>query len=162
MDITRPWDSLSAEEQRLFARMAEVYAGFLAHADHQIGRLLDYLEVSVNENKMINGIPDDLAENLAKIDPWAQRASLRRRSRSALVRSATSAPRTAWSFWSTRKGAWSPWPLDVRPAVFRSAERSRAARRPTEHPTRESHSEMTVGPMMVSTREAVVGSRVKA
>jgi arylsulfatase A-like enzyme len=93
MDITRPWDSLSAEEQQLFARMAEVYAGFLAHADHQIGRLLDYLEESeqvdntllivvsdngasgeggpngsVNENKMINGIPDDLAENLAKID----------------------------------------------------------------------------------------------
>jgi arylsulfatase A-like enzyme len=26
--------------------MAEVYAGFLAHADHQIGRLLDYLEES--------------------------------------------------------------------------------------------------------------------
>ena len=24
--------------------MAEVYAGFLAHADHHIGRLLDYLE----------------------------------------------------------------------------------------------------------------------
>ena len=93
MDTTRPWDSLSAEEQRLFARMAEVYAGFLAHADHQIGRLLDYLEESeqldntllivvsdngasgeggpngsVNENKMMNGIPDDLAENLAKID----------------------------------------------------------------------------------------------
>ena len=30
--------------ERLFARMAEVYAGFLSHADHQIGRLLDYLD----------------------------------------------------------------------------------------------------------------------
>ena len=93
MDVTRPWDSLSDDGQRLFARMAEVYAGFLAHADHQIGRLLDYLEESeqvdntllivvsdngasgeggpngsVNENKMINGIADDMAENLAKID----------------------------------------------------------------------------------------------
>ena len=46
LDVTRPWDSLSAEEKRLFGRMAEVYAGFLAHADHQIGRLLDYLEES--------------------------------------------------------------------------------------------------------------------
>ena len=46
LDVTRPWDSLSAEEKRLFARMAEVYAGFLAHADHHIGRLLDYLEES--------------------------------------------------------------------------------------------------------------------
>ncbi|MEA2305716.1 MAG: hypothetical protein QOH43_2996 [Solirubrobacteraceae bacterium] len=93
VDYTRPWDSLSAEEQRLFSRMAEVYAGFLAHADAQIGRLLDYLEEtgqrentmivvvsdngasgeggpngSVNENKIANGIPDDLQENLAKID----------------------------------------------------------------------------------------------
>ena len=93
MDVTRPWDSLSGDEQRLFARMAEVYAGFLAHADQHIGRLLDYLQESeqldntlvivvsdngasgeggpngsVNENKMMNGLPDDLAENLAKID----------------------------------------------------------------------------------------------
>jgi arylsulfatase A-like enzyme len=93
LDYTRPWDSLSAEEQRLFCRMAEVYAGFLAHADAQIGRLLDYLEEtgqrentmvilvsdngasgeggpngSVNENKLCNGIPDDITENLAMID----------------------------------------------------------------------------------------------
>jgi arylsulfatase len=44
LDTTRPWGSLSDEEKQLFARMAEVYAGFLAHADHHIGRLLDYLE----------------------------------------------------------------------------------------------------------------------
>ena len=73
--------------------MAEVYAGFLSHADHQIGRLLDHLEAidqldntlifvvsdngasgeggpngSVNENKFFNGIPDDLAANLAMLD----------------------------------------------------------------------------------------------
>jgi len=93
MDYTKPWDSLSSQEKRLFARMAEVYAGFLAHADHHIGRLLDYLEEtgqrdntlvilvsdngasgeggpdgSVNEMKFLNGMPDDLQENLAKID----------------------------------------------------------------------------------------------
>ena len=93
LDVTRPWDSLSADERRLFARMAEVYAGFLAHADHHIGRVLDYLEESdqlentlvivvsdngasgeggpngsVNENMFMNGMPDDLADNLAKID----------------------------------------------------------------------------------------------
>ncbi len=93
LDYTRPWDSLNADEKRLFARMAEVYAGFLAHADHHIGRLLDYLEQndlldntvivvvsdngasgeggpngSVNEMKFANGIADDLAANLAQID----------------------------------------------------------------------------------------------
>jgi arylsulfatase A-like enzyme len=93
LDYTRPWDSLSAQEQQLFSRMAEVYAGFLAHADAQIGRLLDYLEEtgqrentmvivvsdngasgeggpngSVNENKFFNGIADDIDENLAMLD----------------------------------------------------------------------------------------------
>ena len=93
VDYTKPWGSLSADEKRLFCRMAEVYAGFLAHADHHIGRLLDYLEEfglrdntlvilvsdngasgeggpdgSVNENKLFNGIPDDLQSNLAMID----------------------------------------------------------------------------------------------
>src|SRR4029078_10975265 len=93
LDYTRPWDTLGEDEKRLFCRFAEVYAGFLAHADHQIGRLLDYLEEtdqldntlillvsqngargeggptgSVNEMKFANGVPDDLQENLAKID----------------------------------------------------------------------------------------------
>jgi hypothetical protein len=93
LDYTRPWASLSEDERRLFSRMAEVYAGFLAHADHHIGRLLDYLEEtgqrentliivvsdngasgeggpngSVNEMKFANNIPDDLQENLSLID----------------------------------------------------------------------------------------------
>ena len=46
VDVVRPWDSLSDDEKRLFSRMAEVYAGFLSHTDHEIGRLLDYLEES--------------------------------------------------------------------------------------------------------------------
>ncbi len=93
LDYTKPWDSLTDEEKRLFVRMAEVYAGFLAHADHHIGRLLDYLEESgqrentmvivvsdngasgeggpngsVNEMKFANGIPDDMQSNLAMLD----------------------------------------------------------------------------------------------
>ncbi|MEZ5708317.1 MAG: arylsulfatase [Blastomonas sp.] len=35
------WDSLTAEKQRLYARMMEVYAGAVAYADDQIGRVLD-------------------------------------------------------------------------------------------------------------------------
>src|ERR1700742_637794 len=92
-DTVRPWDALSGDEQRLFARMAEVYAGFLSHADHEIGRLLDYLEDSgqldntmivlvsdngasgeggpngsVNENAYFNGIPDQIENNLKYLD----------------------------------------------------------------------------------------------
>jgi arylsulfatase A-like enzyme len=93
VDFTRPWASLSDDERKLFCRMAEVYAGFLSHADDQIGRLLAYLEESeqlentlivlvsdngasgeggpngsLNENKFFNGVPDDIETNLAMID----------------------------------------------------------------------------------------------
>ncbi|HJZ71773.1 MAG TPA: arylsulfatase [Vicinamibacterales bacterium] len=39
-----PWDGLSADQKRLYARMAEVYAGALSHADYQIGRVIDAVE----------------------------------------------------------------------------------------------------------------------
>jgi arylsulfatase A-like enzyme len=93
LDTVRPWEPLSAEEKRLFARMAEVYAGFLSHADNEIGRLLDYLEQSgqlentlimlvsdngasgeggpngsVNENKIFNGLPDNIEDNVKYLD----------------------------------------------------------------------------------------------
>ena len=92
-DAVRPWDSLSADEKRLFSRMAEVYAGFSEYTDAQIGRVIDYLEEthqldntlvlycadngasgegspsgSVNENKFFNGYPDEMAENLKHLD----------------------------------------------------------------------------------------------
>jgi arylsulfatase len=87
------WDSLSDDERRLYARMMEVFAGFLEHTDHHIGRLLAFLEElgvlddtlimvlsdngasseggptgSVNENKFFNFVADDLQQNLAAID----------------------------------------------------------------------------------------------
>jgi arylsulfatase len=40
------WETLSADQKRLYARMMEVYAGALSHADHNIGRLLDAVEQS--------------------------------------------------------------------------------------------------------------------
>ena len=35
------WDSRSPDEKRLYARQMEVYAAFLAHTDHEIGRMID-------------------------------------------------------------------------------------------------------------------------
>jgi arylsulfatase len=92
-DMVRPWKSLSAEEKKLFSRMAEVYAAFSEYTDVQIGRVIDYLEESgqldntlifycadngasgegspggsVNENRFFNGYPDDIKDNLAAID----------------------------------------------------------------------------------------------
>ena len=38
------WNSLSADQKKLFAHMMEVYAGSLAFVDHNIGRVLDAVE----------------------------------------------------------------------------------------------------------------------
>jgi arylsulfatase len=40
----RAWAELSADEQRLAARLQEAYAGFMEHTDAQIGRLVAFLE----------------------------------------------------------------------------------------------------------------------
>lgn len=48
------WDSLSTEDQQLYARMMEVYAGFISHTDAQIGRLLDAVdEIDIGSNTMV-------------------------------------------------------------------------------------------------------------
>jgi arylsulfatase A-like enzyme len=40
----KPWDQLTADEQRVAARLMEVYAGFAEHTDYHAGRFLDALE----------------------------------------------------------------------------------------------------------------------
>ena len=87
------WNALSDDERKLYARMMEVFAGFLTHTDYHYGRLFDFLKTmgewdntlimfisdngasseggptgSVNENKFFNNIPDSLEENLRQID----------------------------------------------------------------------------------------------
>lgn len=48
------WDSLSAEEKRFQARLMEVYAGFLEHADTQAGKVVDELErQGIRDNTLI-------------------------------------------------------------------------------------------------------------
>jgi arylsulfatase len=87
------WESLSSDERRLFARMMEVYAGFMTHTDAEIGRLLAFIEElgelddtlvilmsdngasaeggpkgSFNESFFFNMVPESLEENLRRID----------------------------------------------------------------------------------------------
>lgn len=40
----KDWDTLSADEKRLFARQMEVFAGFGEHTDYEIGRLIQSIE----------------------------------------------------------------------------------------------------------------------
>nr|WP_255460983.1 sulfatase-like hydrolase/transferase [Novosphingobium sp. ERN07] len=62
----RAWDDLSDDERAVFARYMEVYAGFIEHADAQIGRLLDTLEEQgLSENTMVVLLSDNGAASEA-------------------------------------------------------------------------------------------------
>jgi len=43
-ESVQKWDSLSADEKRLFARQMEVYATLTEHADYEVGRLVKAIE----------------------------------------------------------------------------------------------------------------------
>ena len=40
----KKWDALSADEKKMFIRQADVYAAYLAYADHEIGRVIQAVE----------------------------------------------------------------------------------------------------------------------
>jgi arylsulfatase len=58
------WDSLPAPARTLYSRMMEVFAGFLSHTDHHLGRLLDFLEKQGDlENTLVMVISDNGASS---------------------------------------------------------------------------------------------------
>jgi len=42
--LLKPWDTLNADEKKLFIRQADVYGAYLAYADHEIGRVIQAVE----------------------------------------------------------------------------------------------------------------------
>ncbi|MFI5401828.1 MAG: arylsulfatase [Planctomycetota bacterium] len=90
------WDSLTADQKRLFARQMETFAAFAEHTDHEVGRLVDTLrdmgelentlifyiagdngasaeggpDGSYNELLALNGIVSDVSSQLGHIDDW--------------------------------------------------------------------------------------------
>jgi arylsulfatase A-like enzyme len=88
------WDSLNADQKRLYARMMEVFAGYAAHCDYELGRVVDAvkqlpdsdntliiyiagdngasaeggLEGSLCENAFFNGLAEKWQDNIKAID----------------------------------------------------------------------------------------------
>ena len=88
------WSQCSSDEKKLYARMQEVFAGFVEHVDAQIGKVVEALETlgqrentliiycvgdngpsaegsltgTLNNMKAQQGFPDDVAAMLKKID----------------------------------------------------------------------------------------------
>lgn len=100
-DWVPAWESLSDAERRLFARFMENYAGYMAFADHEIGRLLDMIRSlpnadntliiyivgdngasseggpsgTINEISSLSGIQSTVEETLERIDDIGTPAS---------------------------------------------------------------------------------------
>jgi arylsulfatase len=97
IDEIPAWDSLSAEEQKLYARQMEVFAAQMEWVDLQIGRVVDELERigeldntlifvtadngasgegglagTFNETYVLNGLQTDLETNLRHLDDWGR------------------------------------------------------------------------------------------
>lgn len=90
------WESLSADQKRLYSKQAEVFAAFLDMADYEIGRLIGAVdEIGQTENTMVifvygdngtsaeggangmfsemtyfNGVQETVPDMLKKIDKW--------------------------------------------------------------------------------------------
>jgi len=59
-DSLPKWETLSADEKKLFARQAEVYAGYTAYTDNEIGRVIQNVEdLGLLENTLIIYIDGD-------------------------------------------------------------------------------------------------------
>ena len=91
----KAWASLGDGDKRLFARQMEVFAAYLTHTDHHVGRLIDFLEeagvlddtlvILVSDNgasgegganglssemSLFNLSPESIEDMLAKVDDW--------------------------------------------------------------------------------------------
>ena len=50
----KAWDKLTPEEQKLYARFMEVYAGYLTYTDFEVGRLINHLkEIGQLDNTLV-------------------------------------------------------------------------------------------------------------
>lgn len=59
-EILKEWETLTADEKKMFERQMEVYAAYLAYTDHEIGRVIEAVEeVGDKENTLIIYISGD-------------------------------------------------------------------------------------------------------
>jgi len=59
-DSLPKWETLSADQKKMYARQAEVYAGYTAYSDHEIGRVIQAVEdIGKLDNTLIIYIDGD-------------------------------------------------------------------------------------------------------
>jgi arylsulfatase len=61
--VNKKWDSMTANERKLYARYMEIYAGMVSNLDHNVGRLIAHLkEIGEYDNTLIVFHSDNGAE----------------------------------------------------------------------------------------------------
>lgn len=138
----KDWTSLSSDEKKLFTRQMEVYAAFADHTDHEIGRLIDAIEVlgemdntiiifiagdngasaegqmngMYQEMTYFNGVPETVPDMLKHYDEWGSERTYPHFSAGWAV--AMDAPfsytkQVASDFGGTRNGMVIHWPAGI-------------------------------------------------
>ena len=137
------WDSLPADQRRLFARQAEVFAGFLEHTDAEIGRFrdaladIDELDNTVfiyiagdngtsaeggfvgmyNEMTYFNGVTEKVEDLIPLIDKWGGPETFPHMSAGWAVAFDTPftwTKQVASDFGGTRNGIVMHWPSGIK------------------------------------------------
>ena len=137
------WESLSADEKKMFSRQMETYAGFAAHTDNEIGRLVSAIEDlgelnntlifyvvgdngasaegqmngMYNEMTYFNGVPETVQDMLKHYDEWGSESTYPHYAAGWAV--AMNAPfqwtkQVASDFGGTRNGLVIHWPAGIK------------------------------------------------
>ena len=142
-DAIKDWDTLSADEKKLFAHQAEVFAAFLDYTDHEIGRMLDAIRKTgqadntlvfyiagdngtsgeggengmFNEYTYFNGVQEQVPDLLKLMDKWGGPETYPHMAAGWSV--ALNAPfgwmkQVAGDFGGTRNGLVVSWPRGIK------------------------------------------------
>jgi len=139
----KDWETLSADEKKLFNRQMEVYAGFAEHTDYEVGRLVSAFEnLGILDNTVIifiagdngasaegqmngmfsemtffSGVPETVPDMLKHYDEWGSESTYPHFSAGWAV--AMDAPfsytkQVASDFGGTRNGMIVQWPAGIK------------------------------------------------
>ncbi|MEI7911744.1 MAG: arylsulfatase [Verrucomicrobiota bacterium] len=144
-EAIKDWDKLTADEQKLFSRQMEVYAGFGEYCDHEIGRLFDAIgEVGQLDNTLIfyilgdngtsaeggmsgmfnemtyfNGVQETVQEMLKHYDDWGGQGTYPHMSAGWAIAGDTPfmwAKQVPSNYGGTRNGMIVSWPKRIKAA----------------------------------------------
>ncbi len=142
-DDIKAWDALPAEHRRLFARQAEVFAGFLEQTDHEVGRFVQALKDidefdntlfiyiagdngtsaeggfvgMYNEMTYFNGVEEKVEDLIPLIDKWGGPETFPHMAAGWAVAFDTPfqwTKQVASDFGGTRNGTVIHWPMGIK------------------------------------------------